>query len=67
MWALYVLLAPLVALIVWGVVYDIKRRRRGLPTNDHDVSAAAKKLRAGRRTSAPDRADIGDIGDVFGP
>jgi hypothetical protein len=72
MWAFYVLLAPLVALIVWGVVYDIKRRRRDSPINNHDVEAVAKRLggsrRDGRIPEQPGiRSSVGDIGDVFGP
>jgi hypothetical protein len=68
MWALYVLLAPLVALIVWGVVYDLKRRRRDSPTNNHDVEAVEKRLGANRRDGRiPESGNRASVGDIFGP
>ncbi|HEY0451104.1 hypothetical protein [Actinophytocola sp.] len=41
--ALLLLFVPLVALVVWGVVFDLKRRRR--PVTGHDISSAAKRAR----------------------
>jgi hypothetical protein len=67
MWAVYVLLAPLVVLIVWGVVYDIKRRRRGSTVNDYDVEAVSKRLGAGRRDGRiPEPGPPPSVGDIFG-
>jgi hypothetical protein len=65
--ALLILLAPLVALIVWGVVYDLKRRRRGLPIHDVDAVARQHRERTNSTTHVPDRASIGDIGNILGP
>jgi hypothetical protein len=43
--ALLIIFAPLFALIVWGVVYDIRRRRRRLPETGHDIRSAAARAR----------------------
>jgi hypothetical protein len=40
------ILAPLVALLTWAAVFDIKRRRRRAHLDGHDVSAAADRLRS---------------------
>jgi hypothetical protein len=47
MYALLIIFAPLVALIVWGVGYDLKRRRRRLPITNADIDAARKAREAG--------------------
>ena len=43
--ALLLLLVPLIALVVWAVVFDLKRRRE--PLTSHDISSAARRARAG--------------------
>ncbi len=45
MYALLLILVPLVALIAWGVVYDLKRRRRRLPLTSHDIDSAMREAR----------------------
>jgi hypothetical protein len=45
MYALLIIFAPLVVLIVWGVVYDIRRRLRRLPDTGHDIGSAAARAR----------------------
>ena len=45
MFALIIIFAPLVALIAWGVVYDIRRRRRRLPDTGHDIRSAVARAR----------------------
>ena len=69
MFALLLLLAPLVALIVWGVAYDIKRRRRGSSTTDYYPDEAARRLRADRSDpmSHIPRTGTPSVGDIFGP
>lgn len=42
---LFLLFAPLVALIVWGVVYDLKRRRRRTPLTDHNPEVELHRAR----------------------
>jgi len=44
--ALWLILAPLVALLTWAAVFDIKRRRRQAHLDGHDVSAAANRIRS---------------------
>jgi len=45
---LYVLI-PFVALLVWGVVYDLNRRRRGAAAHDMDPGARAARADAEAR------------------
>jgi hypothetical protein len=39
-----VLLVPVGLLLAWAVVFDLRRRRRQVST--HDISAAARRVRA---------------------
>jgi hypothetical protein len=60
--ALLLLLIPLIALVVWAVVFDLKRRRRHEPLTSHDISSAARRARAGadaRGASGPGGNDNG--------
>ena len=43
--ALLIVLIPLAVLVVWGVVYDVRRRRRHAPLTGHDADAAARRSR----------------------
>jgi hypothetical protein len=45
--ALLLILVPLIALVIWAVVFDVKRRRRHAPLTSHDISSAARRARAG--------------------
>ncbi|MEV0386049.1 hypothetical protein [Nonomuraea sp. NPDC050643] len=38
-----VIVAPLVALIIWGIVFDLRRRRS--PLSAHDIEAQARRAR----------------------
>jgi hypothetical protein len=42
---LLVVLVPIIALVVWGIVFDLKRRRHAVLTG-HDVGSAARRARA---------------------
>ena len=42
---LLVLLVPIAALVIYAVVFDLRRRRRGAP-GSHDISSAARLARA---------------------
>ena len=44
--ALLLLLIPLIALVIWAVVFDLKRRRRHEPLTSHDIGSAARRARA---------------------
>ena len=42
---LLIILVPLAALVTYGVVFDLRRRRRGA-VRSHDISSAARVARA---------------------
>ena len=42
---LLVILIPIAALVIYAVVFDLRRRRRGAP-GSHDISSAARLARA---------------------
>ena len=41
-----VVLAPLIALFVWAIVFDLKRRRRGAVLTSYDIGSAARRAQA---------------------
>ena len=41
-----VVLAPLIALIVWGIIFDLKRRRRHAVLTSHDIGSASRRVQA---------------------
>jgi hypothetical protein len=45
MTALLIVLAPLLVLMTWAVVYDLKRRRRRGAITNHDITSAARRVR----------------------
>jgi hypothetical protein len=47
---LLIVLVPLVALVIWAVAFDLKRRRRRASLTSHDISAAARRARANADT-----------------
>jgi hypothetical protein len=65
--ALLIIFAPLVALIVWGVVYDLKRRRRRAPLTNHNPEAELRRNhQQSTDISYKAAGGIPDITDVFG-
>jgi hypothetical protein len=42
---LLIILIPLGALVIYAVVFDLKRRRRGGALRDYDISSAARTAR----------------------
>jgi hypothetical protein len=61
--ALLLISVPLIALIIWAVVFDLKRRRRHEPRTSHDVNSAAYRARA----AADARGGGGPGGNDNGP
>jgi hypothetical protein len=57
--ALLLILVPLIALVIWAVVFDLKRRRR--PLTSHDISSASRRARADAdvRVGGPGGSDSG--------
>jgi hypothetical protein len=41
-----VVLVPIIALVVWGIIFDLRRRRRRAVVTSHDVGSAARKAQA---------------------
>jgi hypothetical protein len=41
-----VVLVPLIALFVWAIVFDLKRRRRGAVLTSYDIGSAARRAQA---------------------
>jgi hypothetical protein len=60
--ALLLIIVPLIALVTWAVVFDLKRRRRHEPLTSHDIRSAARRARAdadARGGSGPGGSDGG--------
>lgn len=43
--AILIICTPLIALVVWGIVFDLKRRRRHDPLTSHNVGSAVTRAR----------------------
>jgi hypothetical protein len=43
---LLVVLVPIIALVVWAIVFDLKRRRRHAVLTSHDIGSAAARAKA---------------------
>jgi hypothetical protein len=43
---LLVVLIPILALVVWGIRFDLKRRRRHAVLTTHDIGSAAQRAQA---------------------
>ena len=41
-----VVLVPIIALVVWGIIFDLKRRRRHAALTSHDIGSAARRAQA---------------------
>jgi len=60
--ALLLILVPFIALVIWAVVFDLKRRRRHVALTSHDINSAARRTRAAadaRGASGPSGSDGG--------
>ena len=41
-----VVLIPVIALVVWGAIFDLRRRRRHAVLTSHDIGSAARRAEA---------------------
>jgi hypothetical protein len=41
-----VVLVPIIALVVWGIIFDLRRRRRHPDLTSHDIGSAARRAQA---------------------
>jgi hypothetical protein len=45
MTVLLVVLVPIIALVVWGLIFDLRRRRRAVVTG-HNIGSAVRRAQA---------------------
>ena len=45
MFLVLLIAVPLVLLLIWAVIFDVKQRRRNQPLTDHDARGAARRTR----------------------
>jgi hypothetical protein len=41
-----IVLVPIIALVVWGIIFDLRRRRRHAALTSHDIGSAARRAQA---------------------
>lgn len=41
-----IVLVPIIALVVWGIIFDLRRRRRHAVLTSHDIGSAARRAQA---------------------
>ena len=56
---LLVVLVPIIALVVWGIIFDLKRRRRHTVLTNHDIGSAARRAQANSDASSAGWTDSG--------
>ena len=59
---LLVVLVPIIALVVWGIIFDLKRRRRHAALTSHDIGSAARRAQANADTRTAGWTDSGGGG-----
>jgi hypothetical protein len=68
---LLIILIPLGALIIYAVVYDLRRRRRRDDPRTHDISTAARLARTNAEahgaSSFGQGTNVGGVGSGGGP
>jgi hypothetical protein len=64
MTVLLVVLVPIVALIVWGVIFDRRRRRRGDVPGRHDIGSASRRAQANADAHSAGWTDSGGGGSI---
>ncbi len=57
-----VVLAPLIALFVWVIVFDLKRRRRRAVLTSHDIGSASRRAQANADARSAGWTDSGGGG-----
>jgi hypothetical protein len=59
MTVLLVVLVPIIALVVWGIIFDLRRRRRHAVLTSHDIGSAARRAQANSDASSAGWIDSG--------
>lgn len=61
---LLVVLVPIVALVVWGIIFDLRRRRRHAVLTSHDIGSASRRARANADARSAGWTDSGGGGSI---
>jgi Flp pilus assembly protein TadB len=64
---LLVILVPLVALVIYAIAFDLRRRRRRAAPRNHDISTAARMARADADAHGASGLSSRDPGGGSGP
>ena len=56
---LLVVLVPIIALFVWGIIFDLKRRRRHAVFTGHDIGSASRRAQANADSHSAGWTDSG--------
>ena len=59
MTVLLVVLVPIIALVIWGAIFDLRRRRRHPGLTSHDIGSAARRAQANSDASSAGWIDSG--------
>ena len=59
-----VVLVPIIALVVWGIIFDLRRRRRHAALTSHDIGSAARRARANSDARSAGWTDSGGGGSI---
>jgi hypothetical protein len=61
---LLVVLVPIIALVVWGIIFDLKRRRRHAVLTSHDIGSASRRAKANADSHSAGWTDSGGGGSI---
>jgi hypothetical protein len=56
---LLIVLIPVIALVIWGIIFDLRRRRRHAVLTSHDIGSAARRAQANADTRTAGWTDSG--------
>jgi hypothetical protein len=59
-----VVLVPIIALFVWGMIFDMKRRRRHAVPTSHNIGLAARRAQANADAHGAGWTDSGGGGSI---
>jgi hypothetical protein len=59
-----VVLVPIIALFAWGMIFDLKRRRRHAVPTGHNIGLAARKAQANADAHSAGWTDSGGGGSI---
>ena len=59
-----IVLVPIIALVIWGIIFDLRRRRRHAVLTSHDIGSAARRAQANSDASSAGWTDSGGGGSL---